>query len=227
MKLLITKKLFVQIVVVFAVLFLHTETTTNAFSFPTIDGLRSRAKADLIDQITSGASNEQILNSVGTVERYSIFNTSKNGGATLQNPLLSGNWLMVWTTSDSIAGKSRPKLFRTETPPEQYLDIENGRAVNSEYLWGIRNSVEAVITPETKNKVQVQFQKFSIGPISYTPGGVDISKFKGELSVTYLDSEMRISRGDKGNAFVLLKESTQQRNEANRIWKEWRKSNGW
>jgi len=223
MKLLITKLFIVQIVV-FALLILHA-TTTNAFSFPAIDGLRSRAKTDLIDQITSGASNEKILNYVGTVERYSIF--TKNGGATLKNPLLSGNWLMVWTTSDSIAGKSRPKLFRTVTPPEQYLDIDNGRAVNSEYLWGVRNSVEAVLTPETKNKVKVQFQKFSIGPISYTPNGIDINKFKGELSVTYLDEDMRISRGDKGNAFVLLKESAQQRNEANRIWKEWRKSNGW
>jgi hypothetical protein len=26
----------------------------------------------------------------------------------------------------------------------------------------------------------------------------------GELAITYLDDEMRISRGDKGNLFVLL-----------------------
>jgi len=195
--------------------------TTDAFSIPALDGLRVRAKTDLIERVTSGASNEEVLSSITNVERYSIF--TKNGGATLKNPSLPGNWLMVWTTSDSIAGKSRPKIFRTPTPPEQYIDIENGRAVNAEYILGIRNSVEAKLTPETKNKVKVNFQKFQIGPINFKP---DPDKFKGELSVTYLDEDMRISRGDKGNAFVLLKEDT-KRKEANRIWKHWRKNSGW
>jgi hypothetical protein len=80
-----------------------------------------------------------------------------------------------------------------------------------------------MLTPETKNKVKVDFLEFAVGPIKYKP---EPNTFKGELSVTYLDEEMRISRGDKGNAFVLLKEST-QRKEANRIWKEWRKNNSW
>jgi hypothetical protein len=217
-------KLLSTICGVFVVLALQGKTpllTTDAFSFPPVDGLRSRAKTDLIEQVTSGASNEKILNAVKNVERYSIF--TKNGGANLKNPLLPGNWLMVWTTSDSIAGKSRPKLFRTQTPPEQFLDIENGRAVNAENILGIRNSVEAMLTPETKNKVKVDFIEFAVGPIKYKP---EPNTFKGELSVTYLDEEMRISRGDKGNTFILLKEST-QRKEANRIWKEWRKSNSW
>ena len=72
----------------------------------------------------------------------------------------------------------------------------------------------------TKNTVKVQFKEFSVGPISFKPEG---DKFRGELSVSYLDDDMRISRGDLGNAFVLLREST-QREQANRIWKEWKKS---
>jgi hypothetical protein len=124
------------------------------------------------------------------------------------------------TTSNSIAGKTRPKLFQTQTPPEQLIDVVNGKAVNAESVLGIRNSVRAEISPLTSNKVDVQFKEFSVGPISYKP---EDGQFKGELSVSYLDEDMRISRGDLGNAFVLLREST-QRAEADRIWKEWKKS---
>ncbi len=124
------------------------------------------------------------------------------------------------TTSNSIAGKTRPTLFQTNTPPEQLIDVQNGRAVNAEYVLGVRNSVRADISPMTKNEVKVKFKEFSVGPISFKPEG---DKFRGELSVSYLDDDMRISRGDLGNAFVLLREST-QREQANRIWKEWKKS---
>ena len=98
--------------------------------------------------------------------------------------------------------------------------MENLKAVNAEKVLGIRNSVRAELSPLTKNKVKVQFKEFSVGPISYKPDG---DKFKGELSVSYLDEDMRISRGDMGNAFVLLRESTQRKN-ANRIWSQWKKS---
>lgn len=63
--------------------------TSEAFSFA--DGLKTRAKADLIERIESGAKNEAILKAVREVEKFSIL-----GGANLKNPLLPGNWLMVW-----------------------------------------------------------------------------------------------------------------------------------
>lgn len=53
----------------------------------------------------------------------------------------------------------------------------------------------------SQNKVAVQFKVFKIFgllPINAPPSA------RGELAVTYLDEEMRISRGDKGNLFVLL-----------------------
>jgi len=198
----------------FSLLVLIATIATNE-AFPFAAGIKAKAKANLIEKVESGASNDQVLQAVREVEKFSFL-----GGANLENPLLPGNWLMVWTTSNSIAGKTRPKFFQTNTPPEQLIDVENGRAVNAENVLGIRNSVRADISPLTKSKVKVQFKEFSIGPISYKP---DDDKFKGELSVTYLDEDMRISRGDKGNAFVLLRESTQREN-ADRIWKGWKRS---
>ena len=56
------------------------------------------------------------------------------------------------------------------------------------------------MTPLSKRKVAVQFQTFyifSLLPIKAPPTA------RGELEITYLDDDLRISRGDKGNLFVL------------------------
>ncbi len=59
---------------------------------------------------------------------------------------------------------------------------------------------EATLKPLSKSKVAVQFQTFyilSLIPIKAPPTA------RGELDITYLDEDLRISRGDKGNLFVL------------------------
>ena len=167
----------------------------------------------MIDLVTTGAEEPKIISAIEGLERLSF------GGASLSNPNLPGNWLMVWTTSASIAGKTRPRYLQTNTPPEQLIDIDSGRVVNAENVLGVRYGVEAELTPASRNKVKVEFKKFNLGPITF-----DAPKnLNGELSVTYLDEDMRISRGDKGNAFILLRESS-KRDEADRIWMEWCKS---
>ena len=46
----------------------------------------------------------------------------------------------------------------------------------------------------TKSKVAVLFKVFSIGPIKFNAP----STFTGELDITYVDEDLRLSRGDKG-----------------------------
>lgn len=63
------------------------------------------------------------------------------------------------------------------------------------------NSVTAELTPESKSKVAVkflQFKLFNIIPITAPDSA------RGWLDTTYVDSDLRISRGDKGNLFVLV-----------------------
>lgn len=60
--------------------------------------------------------------------------------------------------------------------------------------------VEAELTPESKSRVAVQFKRFKILgliPINAPPNA------RGKLDTTYLDETLRVSRGDKGNLFVL------------------------
>ena len=182
-----------------------------------LSSIRQSAKADLLQLIKSGADDAAILSSVRKCEALSPLSTRLSGA--ISDPLLSDNWLMVYTTSSSIAGKTRPAYLQTRTPPEQLIDVENGRALNAETVLGITNAVEISLAPKTRSKAAMQFERFKIGPFAFAaPKGLS-----GELDTTYLDSEMRISRGDLGNIFVLLREST-EREAADATWAGWRES---
>jgi hypothetical protein len=83
-----------------------------------------------------------------------------------------------------------------------YADAPALKARNNE-TWPFFNSVTAALTPQTKSKVLVKFIKFKIFniiPIKAPDTAI------GELDTTFVDSELRISRGDKGNLFVLKME---------------------
>ncbi len=84
-------------------------------------------------------------------------------------------------------------------PAPPPADGETLSARNRE-TWPLFNQVSAELIPESKSKVKVQFKEFKILgliPIKAPPSA------SGELAVTYLDEDLRISRGNRGNLFVL------------------------
>ncbi|KAK7328269.1 hypothetical protein VNO77_22372 [Canavalia gladiata] len=116
----------------------------------------------------------------------------------LKSNLLNGKWELIYTTSQSILQTKRPKLLRSVTN-YQAINVDTLRAQNME-SWPFFNQVTADLTPLNPRKVAVKFDTFKIGgfiPIK-APG-----RARGELEITYLDEELRVSRGDKGNLFIL------------------------
>uniref|UniRef100_M1D7H3 Structural molecule n=1 Tax=Solanum tuberosum TaxID=4113 RepID=M1D7H3_SOLTU len=68
------------------------------------------------------------------------------------------------------------------------------------YVFNHVLKVTADLTPLNAQKVAVKFDYFKIAgliPIK-APG-----RARGELEITYLDEELRVSRGDLGNLFIL------------------------
>ncbi|KAG6588812.1 putative plastid-lipid-associated protein 4, chloroplastic, partial [Cucurbita argyrosperma subsp. sororia] len=116
----------------------------------------------------------------------------------LKSDLLNGKWELIYTTSTSILQTERPKLLRSRTN-YQGINVDTLRAQNME-SWPFFNQVTANLKPLNTTKVAVQFDTFKIlGLIPVKAPG----RARGELEITYLDEELRISRGDKGNLFIL------------------------
>ena len=129
-----------------------------------------------------------------------VENTQKRKNA-LETEYINGKWELMYTTSASILGLTKPKLFRPSGPIYQTIDAKNLRAFNSESA-PFYNQVSAELTPTSKSSVDVQFKKFGL-----LNGLIKINapeSAKGKLDTTFVDEDLRISRGDKGNLFVLL-----------------------
>ncbi|BBG96116.1 Probable plastid-lipid-associated protein 4, chloroplastic [Prunus dulcis] len=116
----------------------------------------------------------------------------------LKSDLLNGKWELIYTTSKSILQTQRPKFLRSRVN-YQAINADTLRAQNME-SWPTFNQVTADLTPLNARKVAVKFDYFKIAgliPVK-APG-----RARGELEITYLDEELRVSRGDKGNLFIL------------------------
>lgn len=113
--------------------------------------------------------------------------------------LLSAKWELRYTTSSSILGTTKPGFLRPSGPIYQYIDAEGLRAKNQESA-PLYNSVTAELTPLSDSKVKVQFKVFKLLNLVSVKAP---ERAVGELDVTFLDDELRISRGDKGNLFIL------------------------
>ena len=173
-------------------------------SFPTSSGVKVEdMKGALLSKISTvergAVATEEDKEEIDALAR-NVENTQKRKNA-LESKFINGKWELMYTTSASILGLSKPKLFRPSGPIYQTIDAKNLRAFNSESA-PFYNQVSAELTPTTKSSVDVQFKKFGL-----FSGLIKINapeSAKGKLDTTYVDEELRISRGDKGNLFVLL-----------------------
>jgi len=120
----------------------------------------------------------------------------------LKSTKVNGDWSLEYTTSDSILGKGG---FPRVGPIVQNIDTTSLTAENREIVSyvgiPVPRKVTAALSPQSDKFTNVQFKRFSIGPVGFDAP----ESFKGALDITYLDDDFRLTRGDKGNIFVLTR----------------------
>ncbi|GMJ03611.1 hypothetical protein HRI_004030300 [Hibiscus trionum] len=117
----------------------------------------------------------------------------------LKSSLLNEKWELLYTTSQSVLQTKRPKFLRPNGKIYQAINLDTLRAQNME-TWPFFNQATANLVPINPRRVAVKFDYFRIAgliPIKSPGSG------RGQLEITYLDEELRISRGDRGNLFIL------------------------
>ncbi|KAM7250170.1 hypothetical protein ACFE04_022053 [Oxalis oulophora] len=117
----------------------------------------------------------------------------------LKSNLLNGKWELLYTTSQSLLQTNRPKFLRPNGSIYQAINIDTLRAQNIE-TWPFFNQATADLVPLSTRKVAVKFDYFKIfGLISIKNPGSG----RGQIEITYVDEELRITRGNRGNLFIL------------------------
>jgi hypothetical protein len=177
--------------------------------FQSKDVRRSQLKKQIIDLAAEtnrglSATEAQKRSMENLFVQLEVLNPTRNPLILTKNkPSINGDWSLDYTTSDSILGKGGyPRIG----PIIQNIDTLTLSAKNSEivqyfYLFNVPRSVTAELSPVNGQLTNVKFKKFMLGPLVFNAP----DSFRGSLDITYLDEEMRLTRGDKGNIFVLTR----------------------
>lgn len=143
--------------------------------------------------------------------------------------LIDSNWRLLYTTSKSILNLDRLPFCKLGQI-YQCIRVENNSVYNIAEIYGFPYlegifSVAAKFEPVSGRRVQVKFERSIIGLqrlINYNSpndfiqqiqtGKVNAIDFslnsneqQGWLDITYIDEDIRISRGNEGSVFVLAR----------------------
>ena len=144
--------------------------------------------------------------------------------------LLNGDWRLLYTTSSGLLNIDRFPLLKLGQI-YQSIRVKTSTVYNIAEIYGLPYleglvSVAAEFEPLSEKRVQVKFKRSILGLqrlISYqSPASfidqiesnqkftaisfaIDSREQQGWLDITYLDSDLRIGRGNEGSVFVLAK----------------------
>ncbi len=192
-------------------------------------------KAELLEAI-AGKNRGLLANEIDNARVLSAIQQLEDDNPTKKpleaKDLLNGDWRLLYTTSKGILGLDRFPLFKLGQI-YQCIRVSEAKVYNIAEIVGLPMleglvSIAASFDPVSERRVNVMFERSIVGLqrfLSYqTPAKfiqqiesgkkflpldfkIDRGEQKGWLDITYLDQDMRVSRGNEGNVFVLTKES--------------------
>ena len=175
--------------------------------------------------LTNFSQQQAILAAIANLEDF-----NPNPRPLAASNLLEGNWRLLYTTSKALLNIDRLP-FCELGQIYQCIRVESNSVYNIAEIYGIPSleglvSVAAKFEPVSQRRVQVKFQRSIIGLqrligykspenfIQQIESGQKFTAFdfpiqseqqQGWLDITYIDDDLRISRGNEGSVFVLTK----------------------
>jgi PAP_fibrillin len=147
-----------------------------------------------------------------------------------KSEMLDGDWRLLYTTSKALLNLDRLPFYKLGQI-YQCIRVNTNSVYNIASIYGLPYlegiiSVAAKFEPVSPIRVQVKFERSILGlsrlidfksPSSYIEQIESGKKFiavdfpinstnqQGWLDITYIDSDLRIGRGNEGSVFVLTK----------------------
>jgi len=190
-------------------------------------------KAELLEAI-AGKNRGLLANDLDNIKVLTIVEQLEDHNPTV-NPLsakeqLNGNWRLLYTTSKSLLGLDRVPLVKLGQI-YQYISVKNNKIYNIAEILGLPLlegliTVTANFTSVSHKRIKVNFERSIVGlqrllnyqnppqfinlletGKNFLPLDFKINNDQNQpwLEITYLDDNLRISRGNEGNVFILSK----------------------
>ncbi len=190
-------------------------------------------KANLIDAIAGTnrgllASEPQKQAILAAIANLEDFNPTPR--PVEASNLLDGDWRLIYTTSKALLNLDRIPFCKLGQI-YQSIRVNTTSVYNIAEIYGLPYleglvSVAAKFEPISERRVQVKFQRSIVGlkrlidyssPASFIQqiesgkkfpaidAAINSDKQQGWLDITYIDSDLRIGRGNEGSVFVLSK----------------------
>ena len=176
--------------------------------------------------LASESDKQAILSAIAQLEDYNPTPRPVEAAE-----LLNGDWRLLYTTSRALLNLDGFPLLKLGQI-YQCVRVEESKIYNIAELYGLPYlegivSVAAKFEPTSERRVQVKFERSILGlrsligyesPVKFineiesgkkftaVDFRLDAREQQGWLDVTYLDSDLRIGRGNEGSVFVLTKE---------------------
>ena len=148
---------------------------------------RDKAKQALLELVEESMCGQNVEKRAAVNAQIEVAESFNPTEEPLSSELLSGCWKLIYTTSDSILGTSRKKIFKPDySRILQSINAQKLLAKNEEWVLGglLKNQVRAELTPRDDGRtVDVQFVRFGIGWLRIPAP----KSAKGVLETTYLD----------------------------------------
>jgi hypothetical protein len=176
--------------------------------------------------LASASDKQAILSAIAQLEDYNPTPRPVEAAE-----LLNGDWRLLYTSSRALLNLDGFPLLKLGQI-YQSIRVEESKIYNIAELYGVPYlegivSVAAKFEPISERRVQVKFERSIFGlrrligyesPVQFINEiesgkkfaaidfGLDAREQQGWLDVTYLDSDLRVGRGNEGSVFVLTKE---------------------